>query len=620
MLSPRREIPLPYVMTTYLDDPGTRQRHNVLQSSVWIEIENNRGVVITVKRNVVSDVDGKLISVLFGPALSTPNGHYTQRDFFVLDPGAAQREAGFHRFLAEFIGWQLPRVRRYDGSETQLYVETIFPLLYVEQKAGWSALPAALPSYFQIRDVARRSVEFLLGLSTHEIELRKQQLDLDLAANKSAWTLKREELVAIAGSVSARVEGLPTVPTISEDEIAASFLAVAEGDEWLPMQAIVVALRARVEEMRAAQVPTIEQVANEATAELSKLTDEYADRSARRASLFRAKQTEVSQSYSARRRLAALDEDLQKNVDAQKLRSLGSTLTATLAADHCPTCTQPIADTLLAQRAGTAVMPVEDNIEYIKAQRAIFQKLQTRSAEALETLNRKLAIETEKANEISARIRALRADLVSPSSAPSIAAIEDRLRLERRLQGMEDALQRFEVLKAALLVTAARHAELLEVARTLPADRFSESDKLKIARFTQLIRDQVAEYDFTTFPAGEIDISLDNFKPQKEGFEIGFELSASDAIRLKWAYQLALMELGRHMPTNHPGFVVFDEPRQQEAAKISFKHLLERAATAKSANQQVIFATSEERDQLERMVAGIHCRYMAFEGFILQRI
>ena len=56
----------------------------------------------------------------------------------MLDPGAAQREAGFHRYLAEFMGWQLPRARRFDGSETMLYLETVFPLLYIEQKAGWS--------------------------------------------------------------------------------------------------------------------------------------------------------------------------------------------------------------------------------------------------------------------------------------------------------------------------------------------------------------------------------------------------------------------------------------------------------------------------------------------------
>jgi hypothetical protein len=73
----------------------------------------------------------------------------------------------------------------------------------------------------------------------------------------------------------------------------------------------------------------------------------------------------------------------------------------------------------------------------------------------------------------------------------------------------------------------------------------------------------VASYGFSTFSASEIDLAPDSFRPQKEGFEIGFELSASDSIRLKWAYHISLMELSRTYVTNHPGFVVFDEPRQQ---------------------------------------------------------
>lgn len=145
MLSPRREIPLTYVMTSHLDDPETGKRHSVLESAVSVELENAAGDVITVRRAVKSSADRRLVSVFFGPLLTAPAGDYLQRDFFVLDPGAAQREAGFHRFLTEFIGWQVPRVRRFDGGETALYLETIFPLLYVEQKAGWSSIPAPFP-------------------------------------------------------------------------------------------------------------------------------------------------------------------------------------------------------------------------------------------------------------------------------------------------------------------------------------------------------------------------------------------------------------------------------------------------------------------------------------------
>ena len=243
MLSPRREVPLTYVMTQHLDDPETQERHPVLESSVWLELENDRGEIITVKRGVVTNTDRRLISVFHGPLLTAPSETYRQQDYFVSDPGAAQREAGFHRMFAAFIGWQLPPVRRYDGSETMLYLEAIFPLLYVEQKAGWSSIPAAFPNYFQIRDVGRRAVEFLLGLETHALELKKQQLELELASSTAAWSAKRDDLLAIASVVNARVEGLPSAPTLSADEIGRAHLLASDGTKWRPLEDIVSTLR-----------------------------------------------------------------------------------------------------------------------------------------------------------------------------------------------------------------------------------------------------------------------------------------------------------------------------------------------------------------------------------------
>jgi hypothetical protein len=265
-------------------------------------------------------------------------------------------------------------------------------------------------------------------------------------------------------------------------------------------------------------------------------------------------------------------------------------------------------------------MPVEESIEYIKAQRGIFQRLRTQTEAHIKDIERVLAAATTEVNETSARLRALRADLVASSGSPSVAVLEERIRTEARLQAFDDAQQRFEQQRSALVALAAHHADLLAARSTLPTDRFTPDDRAKVLRLGNLIREQATSYGFSTFPPSELEISDDNFRPQKEGFEIGFELSASDMIRLKWAYQLALLELGRTQHTNHPGFVVFDEPRQQETAKVSFRRLLERAATAKAAGQQVIFATSEDREQLEAFLSGVDCRLLAFEGRIMRRL
>ncbi len=621
MLSPRREIPLTYVMTSHLEeDRQSGVEHKILESSVSVEIENAAGGIITVRRGVKSAGDTRLVTVFEGPQLSNPTGQYEQRDYFVLDPGAAQREAGFHRFLAQFMGWQLPRARRFDGGETTLYLEAIFPLLYVEQKAGWSSMPAAFPNYLQIRDVGRRAIEFLMGLNTHDLELRRQKLELDLASSNSAWAAKRAEVQSVAALANARIQGIPSAPTVSLADIEEAFLLAPSGDEWRPLDDMMSALRSHVADMRSAEVPDVEDVSESAAEELDRAMEVAAEQNAKRNALFRARQADIVQLASVQRRIAALEEDLQKNRDAQKLRNFGSKIAETFAADHCPTCSQPIQDTLLAQQASAAVMPVEDNIEYIKSQRAIFLRLKAQVEAAIASTDRRLAAATVEVNETNSRLRALRTDLTSPSHAPSIAMLEERLRAEARLETLEDVQQRFEQHKVALIALATRHAELLAEQQRLPTDRLTSDDKEKLDRLTALIRQQAASYGFSTFPAGEIEIAPESFRPQKEGFEIGFELSASDAIRLKWAYHLALMELARTDETNHPGFVVFDEPRQQAAREISFQRLLERASTSKATGQQVIFATSDDRKRLEGFLENIDCHYQAFDGHIVRRL
>ena len=119
MLSPRRETPLPHAMQTYLHTDDEK-RISVLESSVSLEIENAAGEIVTVHRGVRARTDPRLVTVEFGPALSSSARDLRQQDFFVLDGGAAQREDGFHFFLEGFLGWSLPQVRRYDSRNEAL--------------------------------------------------------------------------------------------------------------------------------------------------------------------------------------------------------------------------------------------------------------------------------------------------------------------------------------------------------------------------------------------------------------------------------------------------------------------------------------------------------------------
>ena len=264
------------------------------------------------------------------------------------------------------------------------------------------------------------------------------------------------------------------------------------------------------------------------------------------------------------------------------------------------------------------VLPIPDNISYLRAQRTMFQRSLDQAASALSVIDDDLSIAAQQVADLSSKLRGLKADLTSPIGSPSAAAIAERITLEERIRNLHEAQSQFEQELEELANLSAAYARILASQAELPSSRFSSEDRTKLSTFEASIRRQLAAYNFSTFPPAELGVSPESYRPEKEGFEIGFELSASDAIRLKWAYQLGLLETGLDHATNHPGFVVFDEPRQQETAEISFQHLREHAAYLGAKGLQVVLATSESLDHLRGLIAGLDCEFLVFEGPIIK--
>lgn len=620
MLSPKREIPLPYAMRTHVEDPISGGTHLVIASYVAVEIENAEGQRITVRRDVVSEHDRRLIHVSFGPKLTEPDQHFPERDYFIFDPGAAKRESGFHRLLAEFLGWSLPTVKRYDGGDTTLYLETLFPLFYVEQKSGWSSIPAPVPTHFRIRDVLKRSVEFILSLETHALELRRQELDLRIGAHRASWSATVDETNALADAFEMRVQGVPELPTALIADVQSSRLEIPSGEKWMSLSEHLASLQERLESLVQFEIPEVEELASEAALELDELSREIQELNAERNDSFRMRQAEIIQRRSTVERIELLEEDIRKNQDARKLERFGSSLGRDLSPTHCPTCEQAIEDALLPQGSIDAVMSVDDNIEYLTAQRGIYKKLIQRSDAAIKDLDLHLLSSASAVREKTARLRALKSDLVAPSHAASAAFIEERLRLDARVQSLTSARERFENLMVRLSEQCLAFADLLSQRAELPESRFSIEDQAKLHAFQESVRRQLKLYGFRTFSPDDLEISEDTYRPQKEGFEIGFELSASDAIRLKWAYQVGLLAVSRQHSTNHPGLLILDEPRQQEAAEASVAGLLREAATQGTRGAQIIIGTSESLESIGDMLRQLPCQLIAFEGYIIQRI
>ena len=132
--------------------------------------------------------------------------------FYINRVNDTSSDRGFYAWLCKFIGWKLPTVPKTDGGESLLYPSTIFPLLFVEQKRGWTGIQSTLPYYFKIKDVRKRAIEFIMDLGVHELLVKKQKLKMKNDNLLNFWQQWYMQLSNKAKLVRGEVVGLRKQP------------------------------------------------------------------------------------------------------------------------------------------------------------------------------------------------------------------------------------------------------------------------------------------------------------------------------------------------------------------------------------------------------------------------
>lgn len=601
MMSSSRDIPLPHAMTDVIEVEGREYR--VTESNVALEIENARGEILTIGRPVKSSRhDTSLIRTRSGPTLSTPGSEYTQRDYFVRRSGAAQREAGFHYELARFLGWNLPQVTRMDGSEGSLYLECLFPYFFVEQKHGWSGVQARIPTYLGIQDVSKRSAEFILALDAMDMVLEAQRVESAVSLIEADWKSVERGISDLASRAGIIVRGIPKKPSASwrrEDIVG---LEVDSGSGWTSLDDEIDRLARDLDLQQVRPVTSIGEAATEIESALLQNQDRVTQLSFVLASAIEDSEQANKQRGSLELRIEALEEDLRKHKDALLLQRLGSSDSLETSYDNCPTCGQNLPDGF---EITDYPLTIEDNIAHLEKELGTFRSMALDAARAAEVSQARVHRLREELEDLRTAIRSQKDALISPNSLPDAAALADRMRLEAKvnaLRAVRDAIESSIDELDSLAATWRRNRERLTA---LKGRELTASDETKIGSLRTSLASQLDAYGFRSLVPHSIDISKKTYRPVHEGFDLGFDLSASDMIRVIWAYLFSFMEVSREYQGNHPQVLIFDEPRQQEAARPSFQQLLSRAAMNGAAGSQIIFATSEEEEDLASMLAGL---------------
>ena len=288
-----------------------------------------------------------------------------------MDSGAATRESGFHSFLTQFIGWQLPLVARYDGTDSPLYLEAIFPMLFVEQKRGWSTIQGPFPTYLRIQDVARRVMEFLLDLEAARNRRRRAELRGAITDFVSKWVALRKSLEGQASRIG-RIRGVLAHPT-AEFAIASSIrLELFYESEWTPLPEVIALVSARLANLEGAQLETVEEAAPAVEARVQALASKVAELSAVIEVLRNEYGAQALDERALEARVKSLEADLKRNQDAQKLQRLGSELGRAAAEHVCPTCHQSVSSELLPAVESVG-MGLEENILFVKSQIELYE-------------------------------------------------------------------------------------------------------------------------------------------------------------------------------------------------------------------------------------------------------
>ncbi|HEX2059061.1 MAG TPA: hypothetical protein VHI71_11925 [Actinomycetota bacterium] len=609
-MTSRKEVPFPHVMTERVDLDG--EEYPVLESYVVLEIENGAGEVVSLQRYAKSDVfSSDLVFVLHGPTL-TQGGTYQREEYFVRRPGAATRGHGFHSFLEQFIGWQLPAVSSYDGSDTKLYLECVTPFFYVEQKQGWAGLVPRVPTYLRIREPLQRAAEFILDLDSISRERLVDEARRRLEEIERAWKTDVNKVRDHAERLGVELRSLPDAPSELTPATMPSLWVVDE-DGDIPLQGYRATLNEEIQDLRRDTRPSmsVRVAAPEIRAELAAAEDEYANNVAQARALDIELSTLREQYEAIRVRLGELEQEERRLHDISVIRKLGGDMSDVITRHACPTCHQSLDE---VESRVTPVLTLEENSALIHGQVETLEALERDTKRRRDRVAVAINGYRQSAERLRERIRGLKNELVAPSDFPSTRNVLRLAELERRVESLDDLEGERDILVEQLERHATNHGRLRSRLKGLRQAEESSEDAAKVQYLESSFKDQLALYGLSSLPVDEIGISQDTFRPTHEGFDLAFDLSASDAIRTKWAYLIAFLETSRVHNTNHWGVMIFDEPRQQSTAEMSFETLLRRASLAGQYSQQVIFATSEDPSTLASLLRDVPHALHDFTG------
>lgn len=581
------------------------QVRKIDESAVLVEVRNAVGRVVTFRRPIKNVDKGTKLVEVFDAAMLTAPSTTTRAPLplFLHDGGAAQDEQGFLNYFERFLGMQLPRVQSSNGGLTRLYPQVVAAALFIEQKRGWTDYIANIP-FYQILAAPTRVVQYLLGLDNFRLEEEKAKNQQLIVALQFQWANAYADLHGSLRSTGVAVKGVPKVLNKEFKAEDASLWVQFEGQEAPIQTAISAKLREwhEIDTKRRAgptsASPDVIRLLETETKKLEVVLAQY-EQLATEERLRKATLVEL-------RELAAeADSDLKKNRTTRKLRELGAAMDLATSKEECPTCGSPTA-TLAGCAEGIQPMDLDANIEYLEAQVRMLRRQIAGLSSDLEESGAVLKQLEAVVSEQRAYVVSIRRS-TSQSDAVLEAAVRKQVTLEREIKEYEAAQSRLAIFLEEG-PELARRLGVAEKAKTdFPHDLYSQLDRTKISILEKHFRANASSFEYSSANPSDIRINPETLLPALDDLtlrvmlrrDMKSESSASDFVRLIWAYLIAIYQTSnqRGYEGNHPGLILFDEPGQHSMSTYSQKALMQILSGEKQL-QSIVAASFDDSDAL----------------------
>ncbi len=587
------------VFKTTIDDNG--KPWTVTESGAFLEISNG-SEVRTIYRNIKSqNKDNRLITVYYGDYNSIYNHKTMAEDYYVNVQHSAMSGKGFHTFLEEFLHMELPLVRTSDDNERKLYLQLIFAAMFIEQKHGWSDILSGMP-VFGIKESKKRIVEYILGLDTLKNEKERDRLNTVKTHIERKWEQLISDMQRLVYSETCEISNLPTRPKVLSD-IDCSRIVISTPDSP-SVEDEIQSLTTEYNSLRQLK-PRVRDNFEELNNELSETQTQILAFETR---LKNIRRNIAGHNESIRRLnsdLEIINSDIRNNNDAARLQKFGSeTMGEDISANICPVCKQHIQDNLIDLKVTNDFMSIEDNIRHLKEQKKMLEFSLESHKDSCDKLNREKENLESRLQTLRRLAHTIRSDLFTTiDTEVSETIMLKRIEITNRIKRLSKLKNTIITLIEKLRDLSGEWNAYLDQKRNLPKKDISESDVEKINLLKIKFIDNLKRYHYSSLSNFEgIDISIaSSLLPTIDGFDMKFDSSASDGIRVIWAFTMALLQVSIEKNGNHPTVIIFDEPAQQSIVPEDMKNFIESAIELKNPFQ-IITAITLNSQELNEII------------------